>query len=87
MGPSGIVKLEVPPHSRPLVAGEDGLQHMPPVVGAVDIPRTEHGPFAVTELVEHEDGVIAHAAKVAVVGRSVIMGQLDSERSIDWCRQ
>ena len=52
----GRIGPEVPPHSRPLAAGEDGLQHMLSDVGAVDIPRTEHGPFAVTELVEHEDG-------------------------------
>ena len=43
---------EVPAHSHPLVAGQDWIQYVPPVVGAVDIPRTQHGSFSVPELVE-----------------------------------
>ena len=55
----GGIGPEVPTHSRPLVAGQDWLQYIQPVVGAVDIPRTQHGPFAVPELVEHEEWVVA----------------------------
>ena len=61
----GGIGPEVPAHSRPPVAGHDGIQHLPPVVGAVDIPRTQHGPLAVPELVEDKDRVIARAARLA----------------------
>lgn len=63
---------EVPAHSRPLLAGQDGIQHLPPIVRAITVPGTEHGPLAVTKLVEGKDRMIAHAAKVAVVGRLLL---------------
>ena len=48
------------------------LQHLPPVVGAMDVPRTEVGPLAVTELVEHKERVITDTAEVAIVDSSFL---------------
>ena len=50
----------------------DTLQQFPPVVGAMNIARAQHGPLAVPELVENEERVIAHAVKVSVVDRSLL---------------
>lgn len=35
--------LKGPPYPGPFIAGEDGRQHLSPVMGAMDVPGTEHG--------------------------------------------
>jgi len=54
------------------IAGDDGIEHFLPVLRAVDIPLPEHGPLEVAELVEAEQGMVAGAAEVAVVRRSLL---------------
>src|SRR3989304_4185144 len=66
------IPTEVLAHSAPLIADHDGLQHLPPTLGAGHIPRPQLCPLAISKLVEHKDRVIAHAFKVAVVGRSFL---------------
>jgi hypothetical protein len=44
----------------------DGLEHRVPSVGAVNIAGTKRTSFQVTELVEHEEGMIAGAFVMAV---------------------
>lgn len=36
-------------------------------MGAVNVPRPQHGAFTVAELVEDEEGVVANTAKMTVV--------------------
>ena len=67
----GGIGPKVPAHSRRRIARQYRTQHLPPVARTMYVARTEHGPLAVPELVEHEQRVIAHAAKVAVVRRSL----------------
>lgn len=44
--------------------GQNGLQHLQPLVGAVHVPGTEVGSLAVTELVEHKERVITDTAEM-----------------------
>ena len=46
------------------------------------VPRTEHRALAVTELVEHEQRVIAHAPKVTVVRRSLLFSMYRTLRTV-----
>src|SRR5262249_20681610 len=49
-----------------LIALHDGLEHWLPAVGAVDIAGTQRAAFKITELIEHEQRVIAGAGVMAV---------------------
>ena len=49
-----------------LISRHDGLEHTVPSVGAVNIAGTKRTSFQITELVEHEEGMIAGAGIVAV---------------------
>src|SRR5262249_25487788 len=49
-----------------LIARHDRLEHVVPAVGAVDIAGTQRAAFQITELIEHEQRVIAGAGVVAV---------------------
>jgi len=64
----GRISPEVPAHRGLFISGYDGLQHVPPFMGAMDVPGTQPGTLAAAELIEPKDGVVAHTAKVAVVG-------------------
>ena len=46
------------------------------------VPRTQHRPLAVTELVEHEQRVIARAPKVSVVRRSLLFSMYRTLRTV-----
>ena len=50
----------------PLISRHDRLQHTVPSVGAVDVAGTKRTSFQVTELVEHEERMIAGAFVMAV---------------------
>ena len=78
----GGIGPKVPAHSRPLVAGQDWLQYVPPPVRAMYVARTQHRALAVTELVEHEEWVIAHAPKVTVVRRSLLFPMYRTLRTV-----
>jgi hypothetical protein len=60
---------EINARDFPLVAFDNRLQHTLPSVGAVDVAGTKRTSFQVTELVEHEERMIAGAGIVAVVRR------------------
>src|SRR5262249_16173397 len=49
-----------------LIALHDGLEHWLPAVGAVDIAGTQRAAFQITELIEHEQRVIAGGGVMAV---------------------
>jgi hypothetical protein len=78
----GGIGPEVPPHPCPLIAGHEGLQHVPPVLGAMHIPGPHHRPLAVPKLVEAEQGVIAHGFNVAVVGRALLLAVYRALRAV-----
>ena len=81
LGECGI-GTKVPAHSCRPVAGQDRIQYITPPVRAMDVPRTEHRPLAVTELVEHEQRVIARAPKVTVVRRSLLSSMYRTLRTV-----
>ena len=58
------------------------FQHLPPLVRAMYVPRTQLGALAVTELVEHEQRVIARAPKVTVVRRSLLFSMYRTLRTV-----
>ena len=60
------VGSEINARDLPLVAFDNRLQHTVPSVGAVDVAGTKRTSFQVTELVEHEEGMIAGAFVMAV---------------------
>ena len=76
------IGTKVPPHSCRPVAGQDRIQYITPPVRAMYVPRTEHRPLAVTELVEHEQRVIARAPKVTVVRRSLLFSMYRTLRTV-----
>src|ERR1700704_126136 len=57
---------EINARDLPLVGFDNRLQHTVPSVGAVDVAGTKRTSFQVTELVEHEERMIADAGIVAV---------------------
>ena len=81
LGECGI-GTKVPPHSCRPVARQDRIQYITPPVRAMYVPRTEHRPLAVTELVEHEQRVIARAPKVSVVRRSLLFSMYRTLRTV-----
>ena len=73
---------KVPAHSCRPVAGQDRIQYITPPVRAMYVPRTQHRALAVTELVEHEQRVIARAPKVTVVRRSLLFSMYRTLRTV-----
>src|SRR5215217_4297329 len=61
------VGAEVAPLYGGPVSGDHRLQDVAPALGGVDVPGPQGTAFQVTELIEHEQRVIAGAAEVAVV--------------------
>ena len=55
------------------VAGDHRLQHQAPVLGAMDVARSQETALQVAVLIEHEQRVIARAAEVAVPGRALLL--------------
>ena len=58
----------------------DRFQNLTPTVGAMNIAGTQGTPFQITELVEQEKGMVAGAAEVTIVRRSLLfaMGRADA---------
>ena len=67
---------------RLAVAGDHRQQHPPPELGAVVVAPPEHHPLQVAELVEHEQGMVAGAAEVAVVGRALLLAVGLADRAV-----
>ena len=63
-----VAALELPP-----IAGHDRLNLVLPTVRRMDVARTQHAAFQITELIEHEQRVIAGASEVPVVGRALLI--------------
>src|SRR3977135_2256653 len=63
----------------------DGLEHRVPSVGAVNIAGTKRTSFQVTELVEHEEGMIAGAFVMAVQDAHLLfaMGRTDARIHVE----
>src|SRR6266446_3431207 len=60
------VSAEIDTRELALVACNDGLEHAVPAVGAVHVAGTQGAAFEITELVEHEQRMIAGAGVMAV---------------------
>jgi hypothetical protein len=60
------VGAEIDARDLAAIARHDGLQHIPPAVGAVNVVGTKRAAFQIAELVEHEQRMIAGAVVVAV---------------------
>src|ERR1017187_9594837 len=54
------------------VAGYDRLQDLPPILSAVDVALPQDRAFDIAKLVETEEGVIAGAAEMPVIGRALL---------------
>ena len=81
LGECGI-GTKVPPQPRFPIARQDRIQYITPPVRAMYVPRTEHRPLAVTELVEHEQRMIARAPKVTVVRCSLLFSMYRTLRTV-----
>src|SRR3954471_21552646 len=64
---------EVAPLHRGPVAGDHRLQHRTPALGGVDVAGPQGTAFEITELIEHEQRVIAGATEVPVVGTALLL--------------
>ena len=64
----GSVCSKQEPHLHIQVMLDDRLNELLPPIGAMDVARSENCPFAITELVETEQRVIADALEVSIVG-------------------
>ena len=53
-------------HDAP-VTRDHRLQQRTPAVSTMDVTRSQHAPFDIAELVEHEQRMIAGAGEVAVI--------------------
>src|SRR4051812_38322139 len=53
-----------------------------PELGAVPVTPPEHDPLRVTELIEHEQGMVAGAAEVAVEGRALLVAVGLADRAV-----
>ncbi len=69
----GSIPSEVAAQVSFPVTLDDGFQNAAPVVGAMDIAGTQRTPFKIAKLVEQEQGVVASAAEVPVVGRAFLI--------------
>src|SRR4051794_18819764 len=69
------IGAEVAPLHRGSVAGDDRLQHLTPALGGVNVAGPQGTAFQVTELVEHEERVVAGAAEVAVVSGPFLLAK------------
>ncbi len=81
----GGIGTEISPHHPVSVSLNDWLQHLAPVIGAVNVAGTQGTPFQIAELVEQEKGMIAGASEVTVVGLSflVAMGRADAAVQVE----
>ena len=50
------------------VAGDHRLQRQAPVLGTVDVARSQETALQVAILIEHEQRVVTRAAEVAIIG-------------------
>ena len=82
----GQRKRGIAPEKTPLrlvpVADHDRLQDRAPAIGAVDIAGPEHAPLQITELVEHEEWMVAGATEVAVEGSALLFAMGRAERTV-----
>ena len=62
----GRVRPEIDARDLALIAHNDRLEHTIPAIGAVHVAGTQRAAFQITELVEHEQRVIAGAGVMAV---------------------
>ncbi len=78
-GKSGI-PLEIVAQVPFPVTLDDRFQNVAPAVGAMNIAGAQRTPLKVTELVEQEQRMLAGAAEVTIVSRSLLffMGRTDA---------
>ena len=69
----GRIAPEIETLHRVPVAGDNWLQHYAPAIGAMDVTGSQSAPLDIAELVEDEQGVIAGAAEMAIVGAAFLL--------------
>ena len=76
----GGISSEVAAQAPFPVTLNDGFQNLTLTISAVDIARAKGTPFQIAKLVEQEKGMIAGAAEVTIVRRSLLfaMGRTDA---------
>ena len=81
----GGVTSEIQSSLPTLVANDNRFQHAFPVIGRVDVAGTQGAPFQITELVEQEQGMVASASEVSVVGCSLLVavGRADARVHVE----
>src|SRR5215470_5092930 len=67
------VSAEIDTRELALVASNDRLEHAVPAVGAVHVAGTQGAAFEITELVEHEQRMIAGAGVMPVPGAHLLL--------------
>src|SRR5689334_3547667 len=55
------------------VTRDHRLQHRTPIIGTMDVARPQDTPFDITELVEHEQRVIAGTSEMAVISAAFLL--------------
>ena len=81
----GRVGAEIEARDLAPIARHDRLQHVLPAVGAVDVAGTQRAAFQITELVEHEQRMVAGAGVVAVPDAHLLlaMGRADARIHVE----
>src|SRR3954454_14529457 len=64
---------EVAPLHRGPVSGDHRLQRVAPALGGGDVAGPQGAAFAIAELIEHKQWVIAGAAVMAVIGAALLL--------------
>ena len=72
LGKGGVCSKQEP-HLHIQVTLDNRLDEVLPPIGAMDVAWSENRPFAITELVEAEQGMIADALEMAVVGCAFLL--------------
>ena len=63
-------------------AGDHRVEHIPPVVGAVDIAMTQGTAFQHPELVEHKERMVAGAVEMPVPGGALLLAMGRADRAV-----
>jgi hypothetical protein len=77
------IAAEVEDEATFAVARDHRLEHRSPALRAVDVARPQGTALEVAELVEHEQRMVAGAAEVTVVGRTLLLAPGRALRAVD----
>gem|GEM_PF-2606171 len=64
------------------IPGNDGVEDVPPAIGAVDVAMAQGAAFQHAELVEQKVGVVAGAVEMPVPGRALLIAMGGADRAV-----